>query len=116
MTMGPDHGRDAAVAEMPHRVLLGARLTVEIEQDRGDRAELVLGEQPLDGGEGIVDRVHKQPRHRIDDHHLPAVRHAIDAEAAAGRPGREVDRPQQPRIAADIGHDLRAGPRCDCRW
>ena len=58
-------------------------------------------ELALDGGEGIVERIHEHAAHDVDHQHARAVLGVDQRGAAAGRAGREVDRAQQLRRALD---------------
>ena len=62
----------------------------------GQSAELAL-----DGGERIVERVHENAAHDIDDQEPRAFRALDDRGAPAGRARREIDRPDQARLALD---------------
>ncbi len=56
-------------------------------------------------GERIVERVHEEPAHQIDDEDaLPSDR--VEPPPGAGGSLREVRRAQDPRIAVEIGDDL----------
>ena len=79
---------------------------MEIDQDGVDRAERLLGQQPVHAGEGIVDCIHEQTRHGIHHHQAAPVGQREDAMALARRARREVDRSQQAGIAVDVGDDL----------
>ena len=83
---------------------------MKVEQNRGDLAQRVGHQQLIDGGEGIVDRIHEESRHRVDDQNLAPVGERENAGALAGRAGRKIDRAQQTRIAVDIGNDLAPVP------
>ena len=68
-------------------------------------AQPMIGEKVVEPGERIVERVHEEPAHQIDDQHAPPACR-MEPPAGAGRGLREVRRPQQARIAVDIGDDL----------
>ena len=41
---------------------------MHVDEDRVDaRAEALRGQHGIDRGEGIVERIHEQPRHHVDD-------------------------------------------------
>ena len=63
---------------------------------RADRRKLAL-----DRGERIVERIHEDAAHGVDDEHARAVLGLDHGGAAARRAGRIVDRPDQPRRALD---------------
>jgi hypothetical protein len=61
---------------------------------------------PFDRGEGVVERVHEQPGHDVDDGDPAPVAKLVGAGALARRAGREVDGAQQARVGVDRGDDL----------
>ena len=64
------HRRDPAIGEMAERHLLAGRLGVKIDDDRRHVvAQPILGEDVVEPGERIVERVHEEPAHQIDDEH-----------------------------------------------
>src|SRR5690606_1905122 len=65
---------------------------------------------PLEGGEGVVQRIHEQPPHQVQHHDPAAARRLIDADPAARRSRRIVLRPEQPRIAVDEADSLALVP------
>jgi hypothetical protein len=95
---------------MTHRHLLGGRLAVEIDDDGLDVRKRMRGDRSLDRGEGIVERIHEQPRHHIDDEDPPPLADRVDEAAVARRPGRKVGGTKQAGITGDIGDDLAAVP------
>ena len=58
-------------------------------------------ELAVDRGERIVERVHEDAAHGVDDEHPRAVFGLDQRRAAARRAGGIVDRPDQPRRALD---------------
>src|SRR5262249_52987159 len=64
----------------------------------------------LDRGEGIVQRIHEQPAHHVDDEDLTAADRRIEAGAAAGSASGEIARPQQARMAIDEADGLALAP------
>ena len=67
-------------------------------------------ELPVDGGEGIVERVHEEPAHDVDDENACAVARLDQVGAAARRAGRVIHRPEQPRLALDEDERLALVP------
>ena len=53
-------------------------------------------------GERVVDVEHEHAAHHVDDADRSAVARAREIAAVAGRAGRVVGRPQQPRLGADV--------------
>src|SRR5215831_1683828 len=103
MTMRPKHRRDAAVDEMTECHLFARCLGVKIDDDRGHiLAEPMLGENIVEPGEWIVERVHEEAAHQIDDQHA-ALAYSVDPPAGAGCRFGKVSGPQQTRVAIDIG-------------
>jgi hypothetical protein len=66
-----------------------------------DLAQRASGELLLDGGEGIVERVHEDAAHDVHHENARAVRSLIDASPAAGRAGRIIGGADQPRLPFD---------------
>ena len=60
----------------------------------------------IDRGERIVERIHEDTAHGIDHQSARAVLGFDHGRAAAGRAGRIVQRPDQPRLALDEGQRL----------
>ena len=58
-------------------------------------------ELALDRGERIVERIHEDAAHGVDDEHARAVLRLDQRRAAARRAGRIIDRPDQARRALD---------------
>ena len=84
---------------------------MEIDDDRsGALAKLVLREDRFEPRKGIVERVHKQPAHQIDDEQgMPAL-DRMQPPAGAGRPRREIGRAQDAVIARDVLDQLALVP------
>ena len=59
------------------------------------------GELALDRGEGIVERVHEDAAHDVDDEHARAVSRLDQRGAAPGGAGRKVERADELRRALD---------------
>ena len=75
----------AAVDEMAHRLFLARRFAMHVDDDRVCAlAERTGGELALDRGERIVERVHEDAAHHVDDEHALAV---LALDHAAPRPG-----------------------------
>ena len=84
------------------RPFLARRFGVEVD-DRGV-APLPSGQRPssrFDGGERIVERVHENAAHHIDDKEPRALRVLDDCRAPSRRARREIDRADQARLALD---------------
>ena len=63
---------------------------MEVDDHRvGLLAERAGGELAVDRGEGIVERIHEDAAHDVDDEDARAVPGEEDAGAAAGRAGRD---------------------------
>ena len=90
MGVRADDQRDAAVEVMAERLLLARRLGVEVDDDGvGLLAERTGGELAVDRRERIVERIHEDAAHGVDDEHARAVPRDIEAGAAAGRARRD---------------------------
>ena len=108
--MRPEDGRDAAVGKMAERHLLARRLGVKIDQDRRRvDAELEFSEQLVQPGERIVERIHEEPAHQIDDENA-LLADRMKPPVGAGRSLWKVRRAQHPRIPVEIGDDLTLVP------
>jgi hypothetical protein len=105
----PDHQAGAPVAEVAHGRLLAGGLRVDIDDDGvahgPERAALQLG---VDGGEGVVQRVHVHAAERVDHQHALALGRVEEPGAAAGRvrQARVVDGADHPRLAPDVAERL----------
>jgi hypothetical protein len=76
---------------------------VEVEDDGiAIAAQAMRVQQLLDLLERIIERIHEQPPHQVDDADLLAFGGWEDAGALARRANREVERPQQARLVADV--------------
>ncbi len=87
----------------PEGLFLARRFGVEVDND-GVRAGLepAGGDLAVDGAEGAVDLGHEDAAHGVDDEYFGAVVRFEQRGAAAGRAGREVDRPDQAVLALDV--------------
>ena len=106
MGVGADHQRHPPVEMIGERLLLARRLGMKIDDD-GVRlfAERTGGDLAVDHGEGIVHGVHEHAAHGVDDQHAGAAARHVEAAAAAGRPRRIVERPQE--TVLPLGEDQR---------
>ena len=66
-----------------------------------DLPERAGGEFAFDRGEGIVEGVHEQTAHDVDDEHASAVPGLDQRRAATGRSGRIIGGTQQARLPLD---------------
>ena len=102
MGMRADHERGAAIGEIAHRLLLAGRLAMDVDDDGvGVLAERAGGQLALDRREGIVERIHEDAAHGVDDQRALAVLGVDQRGAAARRAGRIIERANQPRRALD---------------
>ena len=65
----------------------------------------MIAENVVEPGERIVERVHEEPAHQIDDQHVPPA-DPVQPPAGTRRALREIRRTQQARVAVDIGDEL----------
>ncbi len=107
MGVGADDQRHPAVEKMPHRQLFAGRLAVDVDDDGMDvGAEPVRLQRLGDAGERIVERVHEQPRHDVDDQDVsPACRREHGNARPRGRPGIIV-RAQNSFLGVEVRDDL----------
>ena len=111
MGVGPGDQRDAAVQEMAEGCLLARRLAVHVDQNGVGLPFQPMGCQRLFRRcERIVQRVHEQPRHHLEDIDLPPAADVDQGLALARRPLRIVDRADQARVAVDIADDVAPKP------
>ena len=102
MGVGADHEAGAAVAEKAHALLLAGRLAVEIDHDGVGRLAQRTGvEFAVDRVEGIVERLHEDAAHGVDDQRALAVLGVDQGRAAARRMARKIQRTDQARRALD---------------
>src|ERR1700730_11973330 len=79
---------------------------MKIHHDCRDiRAEPVSAEDLVEPGERVIERVHEEPAHQIDDEDTPPA-DAMHSPARTRRTPREVSRLQQTRVSVDIRDDL----------
>ena len=69
------------------------------------KVDYVAFEEKVEPGEWVVESVHEEPSHQIDDENAPPS-YLMHSPAGAGRPFRKVCGPQQARIAIYVGDDL----------
>ena len=86
MSMGSDNGGNAAVKVVSDTFLLAGRLGMEV--DDGDFRQ-ARSKNAVRSIEGIVERLHIDDAHEIDDADLHAA-HVIDEEPAARRAVGEI--------------------------
>jgi hypothetical protein len=85
-------GADPAVEKKAHGLLFGRGLGVEIDQDRG---HLVLLQEIVDGGEGVVDRgLHEHPPLQADDQDRVSAGGTVDHGAVPRGRGVVVQGPE----------------------
>ena len=78
MGVGADDQARAAVEIMAHGLLLAGRLRMHVDDHRiGHLAQGAGLEFPVDGGERIVERVHVEAAHDVDDEDALAGRVSI---------------------------------------
>ena len=80
---------------------------MKIDDDRvAGEPERAGGELLLDAREGIIERVHEDAAHHVDDEHPAAAGHRDQIGAAARRARREIGGADQPGLALDIDQRL----------
>src|SRR6202034_4806151 len=96
-----------AVDEMGERPLLARRFGVEVnDRDVAHLAERTEGKLALYGGERIVERVHEDAAHDIDDK-KPRPFRVLDHRRAPSRcADREIDRADKARLALNEHESL----------
>ena len=70
----------------------------------------MIRQDRLEPGERIVERVHEQPAHQIDDEGAAPIVERVQPPAGAGRGRRKIRRAQDARVAVDIGDQLALVP------
>ena len=70
----------------------------------------MVGQRPLDGGEGVVQGIHEQAAHGVDHHDPASVGRVEDVDPAARRALGVIQGPEQARIAIDVVDDVALGP------
>ena len=111
MGVGADHQRRQAIEAVAHGLLLAARLGMDVD-DGGlhGAAEGVALQLRLHGAERVIQRIHEQPAHDVDDQGLTAIIQHRHEGAAAWRAGGEVHRADDPVLGLQVGDDLLAVP------
>src|SRR5262249_26684706 len=72
--MRPDDKTDAAVGKIAHRLFLAGSLAVKVDDDRvRPRFERTRGKLALDRGKGIIERIHENSAHGVDNQRTFAV-------------------------------------------
>ncbi|CAD5248465.1 conserved hypothetical protein [Bosea sp. 46] len=111
MGVGADDEAGAAVEIIGHGELLAGRLGMDVDDDGvGGVPERAGGELALKRGEGVVERVHEQAAHDVDDEDPRAVARLDHSRTTAGRTGRIVRRTDQARLALDEDQRLALVP------
>ena len=99
MRMRADDETRASVAKVAHCLLFARSLAMNIDDDCvGRLLQRTDGKLALNSGERIVERVHEDAAHCIDNEHPRAVLCVDQRDTAAGRTGRIIDRAQQARL------------------
>ena len=107
VSVGADDEADATITEMSHRLLLACRLGVDVDDDRiGGLLERTCRKLALDRGKRIIERVHEDAAHGVDDQDARAVLGFDQRDPTAGRAGGEVDRTKQLGRAFDENQRL----------
>src|SRR5437660_10013748 len=107
MSMGADHERGATVAEKSHRLFFARRLAMKIDDDSvGAAPEGTSRQFAVYCGERVVQRIHKDARHRVHDQHACAVLGVDQGGATAWRARRIIDRTNEPWRAFDENERL----------
>src|SRR5271169_6034711 len=110
MTVRPEHRRDPAIGEMAERHLLARCLSVKVDNDRSQVfAEPMIAKNVLEPSERVVERVHEEPAHQIDDQHAAST-YPMHPPACTRRAFWKVCRPQEAGVPVDIGNDLTLVP------
>ena len=113
MGVGADHQAGATVAEVAHGHLLAGHLGVHVHDDGIGRHAQRAGRQLLlHGAERVVHRIHVHAAQHV--HHqngAPALRfEQIGPRARRVHQARIVQRPDQARLAHDVGQGLALVP------
>src|SRR5579872_6555340 len=102
MGMRTNHEARPPVAEITHCLLLARGLAVKIDDDAiGPASERTRCELALDRDKGIVERVHEDSAHGVDDQRTRAVFGFDQGGAASRRARRIIDRTDQTRRSFD---------------
>ena len=111
MGVGADDERHTPVDEMSHRHFFARCLTVEIEQDDIGVAAQPPGRQHFgDRRERIVERVHKQPCHQVENDDAPTARIPEFRDTTPRRALGEIIGPQNSRFLVEMRNDIALVP------
>ena len=91
MRVGPKHGTDSPIEEVPHRLLVASRFGMQVYATDADLGRDLL-EDLLDGLKGAIDRTHKDASEQTDHSHGDSRLGLYDAEGLARCLGRKVRR------------------------
>lgn len=86
--VGADHEAGAAVEEMPEGLLLAGGFGMHVDDDRvRDRPQGAGRQFPLGRGEGIVQRIHVDAAHHVQDEDAGALLGLHHRRPRPGVPG-----------------------------
>src|SRR5215468_7279144 len=98
MRMRADDEARAPIAEVAHCLLFARSLAMDVDDDRVCRLlQWADGKLPLNRRERVVERVHEDAAHCIDDEYARAILGLDQRDTATGRAGGIIDRAQQLR-------------------
>src|SRR6516162_10384038 len=110
MTVCPEDRGDPAIGEMAERHLLARCLGVKVDNDRSQVvAEPMIAKNVVEPSERVIERIHEEPAHQIDDQHA-APTYPMHPPARTRRAFWEICRPQEAGVTVDIGNDLTLVP------
>src|SRR5499427_10818057 len=102
MSMGAYYEAHLAIEKVPHRLLLARGFRVEVDDNGvGYRLERAGGDFTLQCCKRIVERIHEDAAHSVDDKYAGAVAGIDQCGAASRRSFRIVDRADEPWRAFD---------------
>ena len=100
--MCSDNSADAPVEKIADRLLLTRRLGMEIDEDRIGAAAQRTGRDLIgERGEGIVDGLHEDPAHAVDDEDACIVARLDHRNTASGHARGHVERSDEPFMPVD---------------
>ena len=106
-----DDQRNSAIDEVGQGHLFARRLAVDVDHRGGDRAaQAMLGQLGFEAREGVVESIHEQAGHDVEDQYLASVRRGVDSDPAPRRAGGVIVRPQQPTVVGNVGDDFALRP------
>src|SRR5262245_61552346 len=112
MRVRADHEAGAAVEEMPHRLLLAGRLGMHVDDRSVASAPQRARDQlAVDRAERIVEWIHEDAPHGVDDQYARAVLRFDHRGTAAGRALRKIEWADHTRCALDEDQRLLLVPR-----